>query len=92
MWSSSKALQLPLDPSIDSSRELPYTISYVIRKRQQIDSLNELPKEKRPPDEVLWHPRSKRLEDWLDNVLPSSKKKKETEGNTFTIPLDQIEG
>jgi len=91
MWSSSKGLLLPLDPSIKSARELPYTISYVIRKRQQIDNLMELPKEKRPPDEVLWHPRQKRLEEWLDSVL-GTKGKDKPKDTPIHIPIDQIEG
>jgi len=90
MWSSSNSLQLPLDPSIKSSRELPYTISYVIRKRLQIDSLMELPKEKRPPDNILWSNGSKKLEQWLDNVLRPNKKEKVNEH--LHIPIDQIEG
>lgn len=56
--------------------ELPYTISFVIRKRQQIDTLNELPKEKRPPDSIIWDGTSEELDEWLDRVF--DKKNKDT--------------
>lgn len=51
----------------------------------------ELPKEKRPPDEVLWHPRQKRLEEWLDSVL-GTKGKDKPKDTPIHIPIDQIEG
>lgn len=56
--------------------ELPYTISFVVRKRQQIDTLNELPKEKRPPDSIIWDGTSEELDEWLDRVF--DKKNKDT--------------
>lgn len=36
---------------------------------QQIDNLNELPKEKRPPEDIIWDGTSEELDDWLDKVL-----------------------
>lgn len=36
---------------------------------QQIDDLMELPKEKRPPDSILWDGTSEEIDKWLDNVL-----------------------
>jgi len=65
---------------------LPYTISFVIRKRQQLDSLNELPKEKRPPDLMFWDGTPEELESWLDNVF---KKNKDPISN---IVIDNVEG
>lgn len=41
----------------------------MIRKRQQIDNLNELPKDKRPPDDILWDGIPEELDDWLDKVF-----------------------
>lgn len=75
MWSVSKALSVPLDPKVKHLLQLPYTISYVIRKMQQIDSLNELPKEKRPPDDILWDGDSDELEEWLDKVMDNKTQK-----------------
>jgi len=54
--------------------QLPYTISFVIRKLQQIDALNELPKEKRPPDKILWDGTSEELDEWLEKVLDHKTK------------------
>ena len=53
-------------PPVD---ELPWTISYVIKKRAQIDSFNELPKDKRPPDDILWYGTPEELDKWFDKVL-----------------------
>jgi len=70
---------------------MPYTISYVIRKRQQIDNLNELPKEKRPPDHLIWHSNQDKLEVWLDEKIGT--KKKERSEDTLKIPHSKyIEG
>jgi len=76
MWSVAKALRIPLDASISTLSDLPYTISYVIRKRQQIDNLNELPKEKRPPEFMIWYGTSEDIDDWLERVF--NKKQKQT--------------
>lgn len=88
MWSISKALQIPLDKKIKLLSDTPYTISYVIRKRQQIDNYNELPKEKRPTDYLIWDGTSDEVEEWLDKVF-----KKEGVHNTKEVVLiDDIEG
>ncbi len=55
--------------------QLPHTISFVIRKLQQIDNLNELPKSKRPPDSIIWDGTSDELEEWLDKVMGDPKKR-----------------
>jgi hypothetical protein len=59
----------------------------VIRKRLQIDSLNELPKEKRPPNNIIWDGTSRDLENWLDTVFNN---KKPPQTNIF-INEDEIE-
>ena len=69
MWSVSKALGVPLDPKVKHLLQLPYTISFVIRKMQQIDALNELPKDKRPTDEIIWEGTPDDMEEWLDKVM-----------------------
>lgn len=68
--------------------DLPYTFSFIIRKRLQIDSLNELPKEKRPPDLTLWWGAPEEIEDWLERVMNS---KHIDDENMITIPMDEIE-
>lgn len=67
-------MQIPLDPTIIQLADVPYTISYVIRKRQQLDSLNEMPSDKRPPESIIWDGSPEELEEWIDNVYDLKKK------------------
>jgi hypothetical protein len=53
---------------------------------QQLDSLHELPKEKRPPDKILWDGTSDELDEWLEKVLD---KKVQT---SVDIEIDNVEG
>ena len=55
---------------------MPYTISFVIKKRLQLDGLNQLPKEKRPPEWMVWDSPPEEIEVWLDKVY--GKKKEQT--------------
>jgi hypothetical protein len=70
-------LQIPVDQRVKELIDLPYTISYCIRKRSQIDNLSELPKAKRPPDKILWDGTGDELEEWLDKVIDSKQTKSE---------------
>lgn len=81
-------MQVPLDPKLKELADIPYTISFIIRKRQQVDNLNELPKEKRPPEEIIWDGTPEEMEDWLERVF--DKKNKETVD--LVIRRDEIEG
>ena len=76
--------------SLPPADELPWTIAYVIRKRAQIDSFNEISKEKRPPDNIIWHGTSEEIDIWFDKVL-----RHKGEGNPdefiITISDDDIE-
>lgn len=81
-------MHVPLDSKIGTLSEIPYTYSYVIRKMQQIDNLNELPKEKRPPEDIIWDGSSEELDEWLEKVLDPKKK---TQQNVEFIIKD-IEG
>ncbi len=67
---------------------MPYTISYIIRKRQQIDNLNELSKKHRPTDELIWDGTPEALELWLDEVI-SGKQQNIVD---FKIKPNEIEG
>jgi len=62
-----------MDLRIKSLSDTPHTISYVIRKRQQIDSLSELGKEKMPTNEIIWDGSPEDLEEWIERVLSPSK-------------------
>jgi len=63
-----------MDLRIKSLSDTPHTISYVIRKRQQIDSLSELGKEKMPTNEIIWDGSPEDLEEWIERVLDSKHK------------------
>jgi hypothetical protein len=81
-------LQIPLDPKIKELADLPYTISFIIRKRQQIDNLNELGKNK-PPESLIWGDDPDALDDWISNVLdPKKKSQNELE---FIIKPGEVE-
>jgi hypothetical protein len=67
-------------------QDYPYTISYVVRKRLQIDNLNELPKEKRPPFKILFYGTNEDLDDWLETVMNAKHQ------DTIEIREDEIEG
>lgn len=81
-------MHIPLDPKVKELTQLPYTISYVIRKLQQVDNLNELPKAKRPTDDLIWNGTSDEMEEWLEKVLGG----KETKDTTFIIDTSKVEG
>jgi hypothetical protein len=82
----SKALRIPLDKSINYLIEIPYTISYVIRKLKQVDNFNELQKEKIPPDSILWDGTQEELSDWIDKVIYKKQPQ------VFKINVGEIEG
>jgi len=81
-------LQIPLDPKVKELADLPHTISFIIRKRQQIDNLSELPKDKRPPESVIWDGTSEEMEDWLNRVFD----KKINDTLNLKIKDSEIEG
>lgn len=62
-------MHVPLDFSISTLIEIPYTIAFVIRKRMQVDSLLELPKDKRPSEEMIWDGTPEELESFLDRIF-----------------------
>jgi hypothetical protein len=87
IWSMSKALRIPLDKRLTTLQDVPNSISFVIRKRQQIDNFNDLPREKRPPDDILWDGSPEELEEWFDEVLDRNK----TTDNEVVIDMDEVE-
>lgn len=79
-------MKIPLDANIKKLSDTPHTISYVIRKRQQLDSLSDLPKDKQPPDDIVWDGTPEDLDSWIDMVLNKN-------ANTNTdILLTDVEG
>lgn len=79
-------MSIPLDPKVKDLSQLPYTISFVIRKMQQIDNLNELSKEKRPTEEIIWEGTSEELDEWIDRVLNNKGT------DTIKLSIDDVEG
>ena len=69
---------------IDTVFDLPYTLSFAIRKRMQIDSWMELPKEKRPPESIWDKPQE--IDEWFDRIAGD----KQTEFN-LNVNEDEIE-
>jgi hypothetical protein len=66
MWRIVQNSHVRFDNLLDSVSNMPYTFSYLIRKRMQIDSWMELPKDKRPPVEI-WD-KADELEEWFDRI------------------------
>lgn len=87
MWSVSKALQIPLDKKIKELHEIPYTISFVVKKRQQLDSIYELEESKRPPESLIWNGSSEEISDYIQNALA-----RRTSGMDILISDNEIEG
>jgi hypothetical protein len=83
-------LQIPLDSRIKELADIPYTISFIIRKRQQIDNLNELGKDKRPPESIVWDAPPEELDEWLEKMFdPKTKGENMIE---LKIKPSEIEG
>ncbi len=75
-------------PGIDKLTNLPWTMGYIIRKRNQIDSFNELPREKRPPTSMIWWGTSEELDRWFDKVFD---RKKEVGSEVLFVDESEIE-
>jgi hypothetical protein len=73
LWAIAKELKI-FPTKLEELAEIPYTWSYVIRKRMQVDSINELPNDKRPPDVVIWWRPQEELERWINNALKLDNK------------------
>jgi hypothetical protein len=81
-------LGIPLDSKITNIEDVPYTISFVMRKRMQIDNLNELSKDKRPTDEMIFEGSSEALDKWLDKVLSGKEPYRESVLNISTEDIE----
>lgn len=68
--------------------DLPWTINYVIRKRLELDSYNELPKEKRPPDKLIWYGTAEEVEKWFDKVFERKGRKDKDEAILIIDPKE----
>lgn len=86
MWTTAKELRVPLDTKLTELQDLPHTISFVIRKRIQVDNLNQLPKEKRPTVKMMWEGTSEEIDEFLERVYGKD------EPTTTDIIISEIEG
>jgi len=86
MWTTAKELRVPLDTKLTELQDLPHTVSFVIRKRIQVDNLNQLPKEKRPTVKMMWEGTSEEIDEFLERVYGKD------EPTTTDIIISEIEG
>jgi len=63
---------------------MPHTVSTVVRLREMLDGFMELPKEKRPPDDIWFD--ADEVEAWFDKVFSRNS------DTSFDIVIDDIEG
>lgn len=82
-----KGSGLPFLEGMPSVDKLPWTVSFVIRKRMQIDSFDEVPKDKRPPDSMIWYGTTEDIDRWFDKVF---KSKKDTDNIILEIDESEI--
>jgi len=95
LWDVSKALHIPIDGHINKLQDIPYTISFVIKKQIQLDNLNELPKEKRPPEKLFWDGSSTELESFFDTIFNrKTRRNTSTHKDMLVLDIDEsmIEG
>jgi hypothetical protein len=79
-------LKVPLVTQIQQIEDIPYTVSYIVRKRQQVDNINELPEDKRPPELMIWDGTVDEIESWINNSMSGKQ------SNTADIYVENIEG
>ena len=63
---------IPLAEGLNTAIDVPHTLSHAIIYRHKINSLNELPKDKRPPRD-LWN-KTHKLSEFLDHVWDNDSK------------------
>jgi hypothetical protein len=67
-----------------SVSDYPFTISFVLKRRMQLDSYLELPEDKRPPRSIWDRPND--LKEWFERAFSSGEKQTE-----FNLPVDEVE-
>jgi hypothetical protein len=69
-----KVAGIPLAEGLESVQDLPHTLTQAIMYRAKLDSLQELPEDKRPPRNLWDKPYA--LKDHLDTMWDTDKKGK----------------
>lgn len=70
--------------------DLPWTMSYIIRKRMQVDNFNEMSKEKRPTEDMIWNGTPEELEKWVDDAY-GVKDSRRADEIPFVIKENEVE-
>lgn len=86
MWRIVKQFNIPLHESLKiSADDYPHTISFLIKKRMQVDSFDELSEDKKPPKSIWYKPQA--LTEWFDRVYDNKQ-------TTFDFEIDEekVEG
>lgn len=81
-----KATGLPLHKGLPPVDQLPWTITWVIRKLIQLDSFAELQSEKRPTDHLIWDGTPEELDKWFDKVF---QRKKKSRADEVVLQIDE---
>lgn len=89
IWQASKATNIPIHENLTAVDKLPWTIGFVIRKLAQVESFKELPRDKRPPDDIVWWGSAEDIEKWFDKVL--DRKEENPDEAVFIIEESEIE-
>lgn len=76
---------LPFAEGLETCVDLPHTITSAISHKAHMDSINEIPKDKRPP-RYLWD-KPWRLEQYIDKMYEVKDSKKES----AEINMDNLE-
>ena len=79
---------MPLIEDIETTSELPHTVSFAIMFAAKLNSFNELPKDKRPPRGIYDKPY--KLEQWFDEVF-DTKNPRERENTSIEFDPDEVE-
>lgn len=70
--------------SLTCTSDYPHTVLFACRKQMQIDSFMELPKDKRPPENIWDNP--SKLNKWFDDVFD-----RESSEDEFELIIDESE-
>ena len=79
-------MRIPLVTCLEELYDIPHTISFVIRKKIQVDNFNELPKEKRPTVKMMWESSPEEIDRFLERVYGKN------EDTTTDVLITDIEG
>jgi hypothetical protein len=79
---------IPIAQGLETVQDLPHTLTQAILYRAKLDSLNELPKDKRPPRN-LWD-KGFALEEYLEHIWDNDKNNKESK-DYIEFDLEDVE-